>query len=231
MRTLYLTDAQRRDSPVAFESVTQPSEVRYRLDGGDNVQSVKVIKTTFNCNYQAVSEKAKEQGKEIVDLLIAEDPEIDFQYTGKISTKTKTIYLDEQENISYNLRFQEQIFEPGGEERETRAYERPPANMGKDVPLVWTGKFIPIAKAVKKFAFSKVYQVRHTNGLTYDFLHEMAATLEKKKALMLMGAGPNGKQPLRLTRGALPYRAFLMGRTQGETYRLTMHLSNLELKQ
>jgi len=116
MRTLYLSDQERRDSPVAFDSTTPPSEVNFVLEGGEKVQSIKVIKNTFNSHYQAVAEQADKAGKEIVDLLAEADPEIDYQYTGKISTKTKTIYLDSDDRISYNLRFQEQMFDPKGQD-------------------------------------------------------------------------------------------------------------------
>lgn len=230
MRTLYITDQNKRDSPVAFESTAGSSSVNFVLSCGDLVRAVKVIKNTLNSHLPALKEKALTTGKKLVDLLIEGDPEIDFDYMGKISSKTKTIYLHEEGKISYNLRFKERIFEPTGAEKECRPYDRPCSNMGKDQPLVWTGKFVPIAKAVQLFAFVKVYQVRHTNGLTFDFLYEVASLLEKKRSLMLMGAGTRGRDPLRLTRGSLPYRAFLMGYTQGESYRLSMHLTNLELK-
>ena len=92
------------------------------------------------------------------------------------------------------------------------------------------GSVSKIAKAVGMFVFGKIYQLRHTNGLTWDFLFEMAAHLEKKKAFMMVGAGPGGKEPLRFSRGGTPYRAFLHGKTRGDEYCLSLHLTNLELK-
>jgi hypothetical protein len=47
---------------------------------------------------------------------------------------------------------------------------------------------------------------------------------------LLLGAGSKSNQPLILRRNGTPYRGFLEGRTRGETYRLVLHLSNLELK-
>ena len=72
--------------------------------------------------------------------------------------------------------------------------------------------------------------VIHTDGLTYDFLHRMAVLLETKDTLVSIGAGPKGRDPLVLERNGTPYRAFLEGRTQGDKYRLVLHLSDLELK-
>lgn len=230
MRSLYIADQKGSDSPVALESARSRNEVSYVLDGGERVQSVRVIKNTIESHYPALLAKAAEQSRELVDLLIEGDPEIDFRYMGKISRSTKKIYIEDNGRISFNLRFQEYVLDTSGEETEVRPYDRPQANNDKQQPLGWTGKFVPLQKLVRMVAFSKIYQLCHTNGLTFDFLYAMAAQLEEKRSAMLMGAGVNKKEPLRMTRGSLPYRAFLMGRTQGDTYCLTLHLSNLELK-
>ncbi len=230
MRSIYLANQQNSDSPVALESARSASPVNFVLEGGDRVQSVRVIKNTIASTYPALLAKAEQQSRELVDLLLEGDPEIDFRYAGKISRSTKQIYLDPDGRISFNLRFQEQLFDTEGQELACRPHEVATANNGKDQPLCWTGRYMPLAQVARKLTFSRIYQLCHTNGLTFDFLFAMAADLEQRKSVMLMGAGPSKKEPLRMTRGSLPYRAFLMGRTQGETYRLTLHLSNLELK-
>ena len=81
-----------------------------------------------------------------------------------------------------------------------------------------------------KFVFASKRQIMHVNGLTYDFLFNMAKELEQSESMMLMGAGPKGNLPLVLQRGGQQFRGFLEGRTQGERYCLILHLSNMELK-
>lgn len=230
MRSIYVANQKDSEAPVALENARGASEVNFVLEGGERVQSVRVIKNTIESHFPRLLAKAESQSRELVDLLIEGDPEIDFRYAGKISRSTKQIYLDPDGRISFNLRFQEHVIGTDGEEKERRPLERAQANNGKDQPLHWTGRYMPLLQAARKFAFGKVYQLCHTNGVTFDFLYAMAADLEQRKSVMLMGAGPTKKEPLRMTRGSLPYRAFLMGRTQGDTYRLTLHLSNLELK-
>jgi hypothetical protein len=83
---------------------------------------------------------------------------------------------------------------------------------------------------VRKVVFSGARQIRHVNGLTYDFLHAIARELQERDALLLVGAGAKDTQPLVLRRGGLPYRGFLEGRTRADQYCLVLHLSNLELK-
>ena len=63
-----------------------------------------------------------------------------------------------------------------------------------------------------------------------DFLFEMAQTLDKENALMMLGAGDGGKDPLILNDGGKPYRAFLEGRIQEKKYCLILHLTDQELK-
>jgi hypothetical protein len=48
--------------------------------------------------------------------------------------------------------------------------------------------------------------------------------------MMLVGAGAKGIGPLVMQTGGTPYRAFLEGRTQGDSYALILRLTNLELK-
>jgi hypothetical protein len=73
-------------------------------------------------------------------------------------------------------------------------------------------------------------QLRHVDGVTYDFLFGMAEELEKDKVVVLLGAGEDGKQPLILQMNGTPFRGFLEGRTNGKDYILLLHLSNMEMK-
>lgn len=230
MRALSLMDDKERDAHVAFEHETVLPATRFRAESGQSVRTVKLIKNTLDRNLGALSAIAEREGKEIHDLLIEGDPEIDFRYTGKISSATKTIYVHEDGQIAHNLRFQDILYGPDGEERERKPHESTPANVKTDWPLRWTKRMLPIGDVIKRFVFVRIYQLRHVNGLTFAFLHEMASHLDEAGAMVMIGGGKNGKEPLRFSRGGLPYRAFLRGRVQGDSYLLTMHLTNLELK-
>jgi len=231
MRAMNLTDERKRDTHVAFEPVSLTAETGFRLAGGGRVRTVRVIKNTWASGLEAIQDLSMEEKREIPDLLIEGDPEIDFRYTGKISAKTKTVYLEETGAISFNVRFQDVTFDVAGVEVGRRPQENLPSNIRIDRPLSWTGKMVPIATAVKKFVFSRIYHLHHVNGLTFDFLYEMAGRLHQQQSFVLIGAGPGGKEPLRFSRGGPPYRAFLSGRVRGEAYCLSLHLTNLELKE
>ncbi|MEQ1642712.1 MAG: hypothetical protein ABL959_04605, partial [Pyrinomonadaceae bacterium] len=103
-------------------------------------------------------------------------------------------------------------------------------NINSDIPLRWSGKFIKKEDAAHKFIFTHKRQLIHVNGLTYDFLYEMAKELHERNSLMLLRGGEKGDQPIIMTRGAKPYNAFLEGRIDGDSYLLVLQLSNMELK-
>ena len=80
------------------------------------------------------------------------------------------------------------------------------------------------------FVFTRGYQLRHINGLTFDFLYDMAKKLHDQNCVMLLGGGSKGAGPIVLSTGGTPYRAFIEGRIDGDKYCLILHLTNLELK-
>ena len=80
------------------------------------------------------------------------------------------------------------------------------------------------------FMFKKSYQVQHVNGLTYDFLFDMAKKLAEADSMMLVGGGQKGTDPIVMANGGTPYRAFLEGRVDGDRYALILRLTNMELK-
>ena len=48
--------------------------------------------------------------------------------------------------------------------------------------------------------------------------------------VMLVGGGEKGNSPLVMTNNGTPYRGFLEGRINGDSFCLLLHLTNLELK-
>ena len=95
--------------------------------------------------------------------------------------------------------------------------------------LKWTNKYIPKNKLYNKVVLSSKYQIKHVNGLTFDFLFNMAKDLHEKKSFMMIGGG-KGNEPIILNDGGNPFRGFLEGRIEGDSYCLILHLSNQEFK-
>src|SRR4029453_7496752 len=104
------------------------------------------------------------------------------------------------------------IKKPDGTVRDRRPRVKLPQNINAEgMPVRWSGKFIKKEDAAHRFVFTNKKQLVHINGLTFDFLYDMAMELHKKDALLLVGGGEKGSEPLVMNRGGLPYNAFLEG--------------------
>jgi hypothetical protein len=170
-------------------------------------------------------------GDNYASNLIEEDPEIDIEAIGKFISDTDVVYLSNKGDLLYAPpKTVEVIITPDGLEKERRDPENVPGNVDDDLPVRWTGKKMPKSKVAVKFAFKRTIQLKHVDGLTYDYLFEMAKELQDEDVMVLVGAGQKGKEPLIFQANGMPYRGFLEGRVDGKKYQLLLHLSNMELK-
>jgi hypothetical protein len=229
MVALFIANSKGRDAQVLAESVRSPLRVRYLDAEGRQTTNFRVLKATVERDLDAL---AASHGslEQVGQALVAGDPEIDIERVGTFLRDTARVYVDKQKKIVHRVQMFESVRNPDGTERARRPRVVPMPNVTKDSPLRWSGKLLPKKDVFNKFVIVAKMQIVHINGLTYDFLYEMAAELEKKNSLALMGAGPKANQPIIFRRGGSPYRGFLEGRTRGDKYCLLLHLSNLELK-
>jgi hypothetical protein len=218
-----------RDAIVTTESVRSPQKVRWVDQKGRQASSARIVKATVDRGIEALK-AAHGELSSVAKALVAGDPEIDLENTGRFLRDTSRVYVDQNRRIVHKVEFWEIVRNPDGTVRERRARKLPDPNIAGELPLRWSGVYVPKDEACRKFVFASKVQLHHINGLTYDFLFAMARELEEKNCLMLLGAGPKSNQPLILRRGSTPYRGFLEGRTQGDKYCLILHFSNMELK-
>lgn len=228
-RYINISDAKKRDALVTYVGTSAKSKVRYVLGDGELPITRRVVKIDASTSDSALLEKSGSTtalGKALIDS----DPEINMETDGRFAENTTRVYLNAAGHIARKVVFREIVYQPDGTVKEERDVKRLNSTVQETEPLQWTGKMLPIQEAVSKFVFSRKYQIRHVNGLTFDFLYEMAKTLHEKQSLMLIGSGSKGTGPLVFEDGGKPYRGFLQGQVEGETYSLVLHLSNLELK-
>jgi len=160
-----------------MESVRVPLRVRWLDDQGRQATSVRILKSTFDHDLDALADKF--DGVENVgQALIDGDPEINIEKVGSFLTSTSRVYVDKSQKLVHRVQQFDVIHKPDG------------------------SKFIDKSEAVRKFVFSNKIQLMHVNGLTYDFLFDMAKKLHDKNCLMLLGGGPKANEPLILRRGS-----------------------------
>ncbi|HTV43408.1 MAG TPA: hypothetical protein VMF08_22790 [Candidatus Sulfotelmatobacter sp.] len=168
--------------------------------------------------------------------LIEGDPELDFQLAGRLMRDATAVYLDTrsaQPAIATEFKEVEVVYAPDGQEKERRSRVFRTANVDTTQPLKIVRR-MPVKECLTKFVFRGMQQLVHTDGLTFDFLHGLAKSLQESQSMALVGAGPKGAGPLVLRDGGTPFRGFLYGEVEGKgddaRYRLLLLLSDQELK-
>lgn len=236
LRSLNLANDHQRDAVVGFDNAPATARVTMVLPDGSPPVRCKYLKTTARVD-QLVAEAGDPASAGAGDLvalgqaIVDGDPEVDIEQVGRPLTNTHRIYVTADGSIAYRVTLQQVIHRPDGSEKERRDATKVPSNVAlEDHPVRWSGRLFDKRDALRKFVFTRAYQVRHSSGLTYDFLYAMAKQLHDADALMFVGSGPKGTGPLVLTTGGEPYRGFLEGRVDGDRYALVLHLTNLELK-
>jgi hypothetical protein len=168
--------------------------------------------------------------------LIEGDPELDLQLAGRLMRDATAVYLDPsaaQPVIATEFKEVEVVYTPDGQEKERRSRVFRTANVDTTQPLKIVRR-MPVKECLTKFVFRGMQQLVHTDGLTFDFLHSLAKSLQDSQSMALVGAGPKGAGPLVLRDGGTPFRGFLFGEAEGSgddaRYRLLLLLSDQELK-
>jgi len=227
MRGIRIENVKKRDAEVGFASQRPKRTITMVLPDGNTASNVKFVKTTADLP-GLLAEHGDLLG--VAEALVLYDPEIDMELVGRPVRSTHKLYLTPEGTPAYRVTLTQVVYNPDGTERERRDLSKAESNINTEAPIAWSGRKFAKAEAVRRFVFTKSYQLRHTSGLSYDFLYDMAKTLQDEDALMMVGSGPKGTGPLILTTGGDPYRGFLEGRVDGDRYLLIMHLTNIELK-
>lgn len=223
-----ISNPKTRDAVVAFEAVMPVRNVHFVDEKGNPVETRRLLKADVNHDLDALTKKRKTMSA-LAKALIKEDPEIDIEEFGMFLTDTSKVYVSKK-GIIHLVDEVEVVSNPDGSLRERRSRKKEPQNVNTDIPLRWTGKFIKKEEAAHRFVFTHKRQLIHVNGLTFDFLYDMAKELHERDSFLIVRGGEKGDKPIVMHRGGLQYNAFLEGRIKGDEYLLILQLSNIELK-
>lgn len=228
-RKINLSDSKGRNAEVVFQSFGKIPLVKTVTSDGKPTQTIRVLKAAVENSYNNLVKKyGSDEG--VAQALIKADPEFNPDLTGMFVNETSKVYINTDLKPVFKIEKKEAVHLPDGTLKEERTPKETFANIIAEFPIKPVGKFLPKKDVYNKFVFSKKYQIKHINGLTFDFLFEMAKELHENNALMMIAGGEKGNEPLVFQDGGKSYRAFLEGRIKGKSYLLLMHLSNLELK-
>ncbi len=229
-RFISLTDSQQRDAQVALESSKPQAKHHQSGPQGEEVHLERLIKTTESTSFEALL-RAHGKPEALSALLVAGDPEIDVEQVGRRLRNATRVHLRQDGSVLYAARVMQVVYGPDDVEKSRADFSDTPANVGEDAPaLPWTGRLMALDEVVRRFVCARAFRIRHVNGLTFDFLFGIAKTLHEAGKLLYVGAGAKGQSPLIFTLNGTPFRGFLEGRVEGDSYLLVLHCSNLELK-
>ena len=227
MRKINIANDKKRDALIGFELNRTKASCHYRTASGEEVSSGRFLRYSR----ETATEKLIDKFPDLADSLISGDPEIEMELAGKKLDDLAKVYLSADDKVVYSARLMENIYAPDGSKKESKEAVPQLATIADEaLPLRWTGKMFAKNQALRKFVFARTDQLRHVNGLTFDFLYEMAKKLHDSNSMMLLGGGEKGNAPLVMTNNGTPYRGFLEGRINGDSFCLLLHLTNLELK-
>jgi len=230
-RLITIADAKKRDAQIQLDSPSRADPVRWvSKASGAPVHLERLIKATDRCSYESLIARLGTP-EALAKAMIEGDPELDVEQVGRRLGHATRVHVGPGGQVLYAARVLQVVTAPDGTPKSSGDFVDVEATVGEDLPpIAWTGRLMPAIDVVRRFAFVRKVLLRHVNGLTFDFLYEMAKSLHDEKKMLLVGAGPKGQAPLIFQTNGTPFRGFLEGRIDGEGYRLVLHLSNLELK-
>ena len=229
-RLISIMDAKKRDAQVAVEAPARGARVRQLAPDGKLATTERLIRTIDTTTYEALLRQFGTAAA-ISDAVAKGDPEIALEQVGRKLDDASRVYIRQDGSMLYSARVLQVVYEASGAEKNRQEFVDVEATVGEELsPVLWSGRLMPTEDVVRKFAFVRKVQLRHVNGLTFDFLFEMAKLLQQENKLVYVGAGPKGQSPLIFNVNGTPYRGFLEGAVSGEKYKLVLHLSNLEIK-
>jgi hypothetical protein len=169
------------------------------------------------------------------DALVQADPELNLDLAGVAidADSVSTAYFDPSDAKRTpigDFKDIDIVMDANGQEKSRRPHLKRSCNLDELHP-VKIGKRMPIAEALGSVVLKQTMQLAHVDGLTYDFLREIARDLAAKQEVAVLGAGAKGNLPLVLRESGTAYRAFLLGEVDDQgRYKLLLLLSDQELK-
>ena len=228
LKEIHIANEKKRDANVRFVSLIKESDPKFAYKG----KSIKNSRLLISSDETSEDDLIKKYKNKLAQKILEEDVDLDIEYAGKYIGDIDRILFNSKNEILYSPpKIKEVVFNKEGKEIKKQNPKEIVPNVRDDTPpLKWTGKFFKREEILKKFVITKSIQLRHVDGLTFEFLYDMAKTLDNKKSLMFIGGGKSGKDPLIFQTNGNPYRGFIDGRIKKKQYQLILRLSNMELK-
>ena len=204
LKEIHIANEKKRDANVRFVSLIKESDPKFAYKG----KSIKNSRLLISSDETSEDNLIKKYKNKLAQKILEEDVDLDIEYAGKYIGDIDRILFNSKNEILYTPpKIKEVVFNKEWKEIKKQNPKEIVPNVRDDTPpLKWTGKFFKREDILKKFVVTKSIQLRHVDGLTFEFLYDMAKTLDDKKSLMFVGGGKSGKDPLIFQTNGNPYR-------------------------
>ena len=177
IRYIKIEDSKKRDAEITFKSINSGSSINLALETGEKPITKKVLKSSKDHSLESLIGKespSQEEYNKFSERLLEKDTEIDFELFGMFINKTDRIYTNKNNEPVFNIKVVQKINDPNGNLIKEQKPIYLQSNINEENIVKWTGKFIPKVKLYNKVILSSKYQIKHVNGLTFDFLFNIA---------------------------------------------------------
>ena len=173
IRKIRLADHRGREATVLLVPRRRPPTVGYTDSSNVPVRFRRLLKSTESNSYATLQSRYGDP-EALAQALIEGDPEIDMQAAGCETGPCDRVFTGSDGKPLYSTRMVEVVYDREGNEITRREPVDVPSNLVPDAPPQWSGKLIPKINAIRQYAFTRAYQIRHSNGLEFDFLFGLA---------------------------------------------------------
>lgn len=226
---LSITDHRTVDAQIEITGPKAAPKRAFIAPNGQAARATRLVKATEGRDHVALA-KQYPGTDDLARALVAGDPEVDIEQVGRRVGVANQVWIAADGKVLYAARTLKVVTDAAGAETSRDDFVNAEATVLPETALPWSDSLRPIQQVLKSVALGQKLQLRHVNDRSFDFLYELARHLQEKQAMLFVGTGENGLQPLIFKRNGSPYHGFLEGRVEGDGFLLVLHLSNLELK-
>ena len=227
-RRIRLADHLGREATVWMIPCRARDFTSVKSEAGEPLAITPRIKASARTHPEALVARWSDPA-DLARALIADDPELDLEQTGRKIGESQRIWLDGDGQPIFAPRLEQVRHDEQGQIVQRRTLRVRPGNLVPPAAPSWSSVMLARQEILSRYALRQAWQLMHGNSLEYDFLLELARWLDARGQMALVGRGRHGRGPLILARGARPCLGFLDGRVQGESVRLVLYLATGEL--
>lgn len=222
---------------LAFNRYKKPELIKKSIEG-KNITNINLL---LHIPENEFINKLKDD-EDLLNEFLENDSDVDLEITGKKLGRTSTILLTEGKELCYNFTEYEIKKDRKGNEIpceicdrihcEHRIKKQIYGNVNDEKsPMIWIKSYmLDKREALKIWSFDRSYQIVHTNGITYDFLYNMAKVLhDENKVVFIAPIIEKKPQKLVIRTGQLPFYGWLEGRIMDDKYALILHGSSFKI--